>query len=141
MKIEFFYSPDGIGIEGNQEIVKVDGAYMAYKDFAGNPNNIRILTEFLLDRPKCCEILLQMSRDGIDNPLHRFTQFKRCNLDALDKTIDIDTDNNYFNPEYINKCGHKGANRHCPYAAETGERKPYCVIKNKYQIPVKDGNN
>jgi hypothetical protein len=138
MRIEFFQTAHDVVIEGQTELVKLDGQYITYTEFESDQNRVRVITEFLMDRPRCAEILMQMSRDGITNPKDRLRQFKRCNLDALDRAIDIDTDANYFNPEYVSICGHKGANKHCPYAAKTDDMKPYCILKNKYQIPLKN---
>lgn len=137
MRIEFIDFKEGVVIDGETEIVYLDGKPMTYKEFESDYNRVRICHEFVRDRPEVYGIFNKMSAEGIIGVVDQFRQFKRCNLDSLDEKIDIDTDLGYFNPEYVHKCGHKGANKNCPFAKVEGDRKPYCLIKNKYQIPVR----
>jgi hypothetical protein len=127
--IEFFHHQSQLTPEA--DMVKKDSRYYSLSDMLTEPEAERILF-LLLDNKRSREIILKMRANNITGTIAIVRKFKSCNWDRLDLRPDI-SDSGELNFEYV-ECGYKGANQRCPYS-QPGDTKPYCIIKNLFNIP------
>lgn len=127
--IEFFNHHSNLTREG--AMARQDTGYISLSDLL-TENAARRIVLLLLANSKAREIVLKMQHNGMRDSQEIVKKFIACNWDRLDNIPDI-TDSNTLNFEYVD-CGFKGANHRCPFST-TGDPKPYCVIKNHFNIP------
>lgn len=127
--LEFFH--DHSRLTAEPEMVKHNTQYLPLNGMLSENAAHRIVL-LLLAHPKAREVVIKMRLNGIENTIGIVRQFIACNWDALEQIPDI-SDDNSLNFEYVD-CGHKGANRRCPYSTPL-DPKPYCIIKSLLNIP------
>jgi hypothetical protein len=128
--IEFFNHHSGLTPEA--DMVKKDSRYYTLSDMLTEAEAQRIIM-LLLDNKKSREIVMKMRENNITGTIAVVRRFKACNWDRLDHIPDI-SDDGQLNFEYVD-CGYKGFNKRCPYS-QPGDTKPYCIVKNLFNIPT-----
>jgi hypothetical protein len=133
--IEFFNHHSSLTPE--PDMVKKDGRYFSLSEILTN-QEAQCILQMLMENRKSREIIMKMREYGITGSIALVRRFKACNWDKLERIPDISNENQLAF-EYV-ECGFKGANNRCPFSAPL-DPKPFCVIKNTFNIPFHAKNN